>query len=204
MPTPPKLKKPPALKATPNFSLLEELYALGYKKIIGVDEVGRGALAGPIVVAAVEIDLKIDGINDSKQITKPNRQLLADILHRQSKLIRIGYCTHKEIDERGVTEALRLAYKRALDGIQADLVLTDHFTLPTDHRHIRATKGDSLFYSVAAASIVAKVYRDQLMKVYAHFFPGYGWEQNAGYGTVSHLQAIKDSGATPIHRQSFL
>ncbi len=193
-------KRPPS---PPDFSLLTELKKLGYQTIVGVDEVGRGALAGPVVVAAVEVSDFVDGVRDSKQVTKTARALLAEKLHRTSSRVCFGQASSTEIDQLGMTAALALAYARALKNVQADLVLTDHYSLPTKHKFIRATKGDSLFYPVAAASIVAKVYRDQLMAVYARFFPGYGWAHNAGYGTGSHQEMIKQLGLTSLHRRSF-
>jgi ribonuclease HII len=176
---------------------------LGYQSIIGVDEVGRGALAGPVVVAAVEMSTAVHGTMDSKQIPKQIRIDISNQLHRSCRKIRFGQATNREIDELGMTVALSLAYQRALADINCDLVLTDHYSLPTSHRFIRATKGESLFLPVAAASIVAKVYRDQLMNVYHHFFPAYEWVSNVGYGTGRHLQAIAELGQTPLHRKTF-
>lgn len=175
----------------------------GYLTIIGVDEVGRGALAGPFVVAAVEITIHIPGVRDSKQIAKENRTDIARLLLQNSSFIRVGQASNNEIDTLGMTRALTLAYTRTLEGVNADLVLADHYSIPTNHRFLRATKGDSLFYPVAAASIVAKAYRDQLMSVYHHFFPGYNFASNVGYGTAEHRQAITEHGTTPLHRRSF-
>jgi len=197
---PPKLKKP---LAAPKYSLFRELQNLGYRSIIGVDEVGRGALAGPVVVAAVEVKRCLDGITDSKLLAKSQRTNLAQLLHQDCLRIRFGTASNQEIDQIGMKEALRRAYSRALKTLKADLVLTDHYSLPTDHRFIRATHGDSLFYPVAAASIVAKVHRDQLMSIYHRFYPDYHWDQNAGYATKSHRHAIQELGFCPLHRTSF-
>lgn len=176
----------------------------GFKKIIGVDEVGRGALAGPIVVGAVELSLEIPGITDSKLIVKSDRLPLAELIKRSAEQIGIGQVSHEEIDEFGVTTALHLAYARALEKLEVDLVLSDNFPLQTGHRYIRIIKGDQLFYPTAAASIIAKVYRDQLMRVYDRFFPEYDWFNNVGYGTAKHKKAIDSIGFSPLHRQSFL
>lgn len=168
-----------------------------------MDEVGRGALAGPVVVAAVQIVAEVDGVTDSKQIPKCLHGPLADKLKNACSMVRFGQASNTEIDRLGISVALALAYERALNGLKADLVLTDHYNLPTNHRFIRATKGDSLFYTVAAASIIAKTYRDLLMSTYGRFFPVYSWAKNAGYGTKAHIDAIQQHGQTPLHRQSF-
>lgn len=198
----PRLAKLPP--TTPNYDLFLELRKLGYPRIVGVDEVGRGALAGPVVVAAVEVGPFVDGVRDSKVVAKTQRAKIAELIHQCCLQVQFGQASNAEIDNLGMSAALSLAYSRALAAIQADLVLTDHYSLPTDHKFIRATKGDSLFYPVAAASIVAKVYRDQLMAVYARLFPAFLWEKNAGYGTYAHQNAIQEHGATNLHRQTFL
>lgn len=176
---------------------------MGYQKIVGLDEVGRGALAGPMIVAAVEITSHIGGVNDSKTIRRFGREQLAKIIHEQANQVSFGEVSNLEIDQLGVTAALQLAYARALKKIEADLLLTDFITLP-GYKHIRAIRGDSLFYPVAAASIVAKVYRDNIMRQLHLDFEDYGWDQNVGYGTKKHLDAIQEYGRTPFHRQSFL
>lgn len=196
-------KKPALLPSTPDFSLVSDLKKFGYRKIIGVDEVGRGAIAGPIVVAAIEVNELVSGVTDSKLLSAKKRNLLATGLHRSS-LINFGSASSNEIDEFGLSEAQRLAYSRALNGLEFDLVLTDHYNPPTTKEFIRATKGEKLFYPVAAASIIAKVYRDQLMKVYAKIFPMFGWEQNVGYATKYHLAQIRKVGKTSIHRHSIV
>lgn len=184
--------------------MLSKLHDQGYQTIIGVDEVGRGALAGPIIVVATQITTGISGVADSKQIPKKRRTLIARELKRYCSLIRFGHASNSEIDRFGVSQALKLAYARALNNLEADIVLTDHYDLPTRHRYIRATKGDSLFFPVAAASIIAKTYRDQLMTAYHHFFPDYDWAGNAGYGTEKHIDAIRKLGQSPLHRRSFM
>lgn len=193
--------KPP--KRQPDWQFLTKLKALGYQRIIGIDEVGRGALAGPLIVAAVELTSQINGVTDSKLITKQKRKKLAYKIHQQAEQIKLGWATNQEIDRLGFTPALRLAYDRTLEQVKADLVLTDNISLP-GHCFIRSVKGDQFFYPVAAASIVAKVYRDQLMNVYHQFFPEYLWATNVGYGTATHIESIRRHSFTSLHRQSFL
>jgi len=190
-------------KPLPNPKFLKELKAFGYQRIIGIDEVGRGALAGPIVVSAVEIYQPIDAVNDSKLLSAGMRQKIAEQISRRSEQISFGQASNDEIDQLGLAAAQRLAYQRCLEFIEFDLVLTDYYVLK-DIKHIKAIKGDQLFYPVAAASIMAKVYRDQLMRTYHHFHPGFGWDKNVGYGTSEHLRFIKSAGSSPLHRISFL
>lgn len=187
----------------PRPKFVKDLQSLGYKTIVGVDEVGRGALAGPLVVAAVEIYRPILGINDSKLLSASRRELLADQISRSALQIAFGSASNDEIDQLGLSAAQELAYHRCLDVMTFDLVLTDNYWLKPI-RHIKAVKGDSLFYPVAAASIVAKVYRDQLMSVYHQAHPEYLWGQNAGYGTLAHIKALDAIGPSPLHRKSFL
>lgn len=170
---------------------------------MGLDEVGRGALAGPLVVAAVSLPVFVAGITDSKIISPSKRQQLSAAITSQATVLRFGQASPEEIDTMGITAAQALAYERALDGITADLFLTDFYTI-TKRPFMHAIKGDQLFYQVAAASIVAKVYRDTLMQQLAVEFPAYDWQKNAGYGTKNHFAAIQKSGLTPHHRKSFM
>jgi ribonuclease HII len=195
-----KKKSPPK----PDFSLLQDLYSLGYKKIVGLDEVGRGAIAGPIVVAAIELPVKIENITDSKLLSRANREYLFNRIIKSAPQLSIGTASNEEIDQLGISAAQALAYERALHAIDADLLLTDFYTPPTNHRYIKSIKGDQVFYPTAAASIAAKVYRDQLMRVYDRFFPDYGWRSNVGYGTKQHLDAISSYKITNLHRVTFL
>jgi len=187
----------------PDLEITKTLQSRGYRRIVGLDEVGRGALAGPLLVAAVEIEDMISGVNDSKLLTPPQRQVLAEQIIRYAKQISFGYASNLEIDQLGMTAALGLAYQRALVNIVADFYLSDNFVL-ANRPHLRAVKGDRLFYQVAAASIIAKVTRDRHMLIYDRAFPHYGWGQNSGYGTALHRQAIKQYGASPLHRLSFI
>ncbi len=187
----------------PRHEFVKAVQRLGYDKIVGVDEVGRGALAGPVVVGAVELNHPIDGINDSKLLTGSRRTELAALIARHARQISFGQASNEEIDQLGLGAALKLAYHRCLDRIEFDLVLTDHYALKRI-THLRAVRGDSLFYPVAAASIVAKVYRDQLMSVYHQFHPQFNWRKNVGYGTLEHRQLVNKIGPSPLHRRSFL
>lgn len=196
-------KPKPRPKPRPNFRLLTELTKLGYAKIVGIDEVGRGAIAGPLVVAAIELPVKIIGITDSKLLTKFERERLAKQIHLSATQISFGQASASEIDQLGLTAATKLAYERALEAVEADLILTDFVRLP-GRTYISQPQGDRYFYPVAAASIVAKVYRDQLMSIYHQASPQYGWATNVGYGTAEHHEALKVHGRCSLHRRGFL
>lgn len=187
----------------PDFSLVSNFKTFGYQIIVGLDEVGRGAIAGPIVVAAVSLNIYISGINDSKLLSRAKREELAKSITKSAKILQIGSASVQEIDSLGITKAQELAYERALKGIEADLFLTDFYNI-SKRPFLKAVKGDRLFYHVAAASIVAKVSRDLLMQRLSNDFPGYAWHSNAGYGTEKHFAGIKKGGLTPHHRKSFL
>lgn len=199
-------RKPPnhlKLRPRPNFALLAELKSLGYQKIIGVDEVGRGALAGPLVVAAVELNIRIDDVTDSKLLSAARRRIVAEQIHTLADQIGFGSASVEEINALGLSAALKLAYSRALAAVEADLVLTDFVRLP-GRKFISQPQGDRYFYPTAAASIVAKVYRDQLMTVYHQAHPRYGWATNVGYGTAEHRAALQKIGPSDLHRLAFL
>ncbi len=199
----PKPKKPSQPKPAPDFSVEVSLRReRGAQRIVGVDEVGRGALAGPLIVAAVELTTEIPGINDSKLVTAIQRHILSQHIRTLAEQIRFGWATNTEIDELGLAAAQRLAYNRALENINAELVLTDNISL--ERPHISKVRGDQYFYSVATASIVAKTLRDTLMRSYHQFLPNYLWDRNAGYGTQAHFDAIQRHGISSLHRTSFL
>ena len=187
----------------PNPRFLADLQQLGYQRIIGLDEVGRGAGAGPLVVAAVEIYAEIDGIHDSKLLSKSRRTVLAQIIAQQATQIRFGVAQSTEIDLLGLTKATELAYARCLSQCEFDLILTDHVKI-SSVKYLSSIKGDRFFYPVSAASIIAKVYRDQLMQIYGQFYPTFNWSKNVGYLTSEHISAIELQGISPLHRQSFL
>lgn len=184
-----------------------ELWAAGCQYVAGVDEVGRGAWAGPLVAAAVVLptDCKLRGARDSKLLTSLKRQQLAAKIKRQAAGIGVGWATVSEIDASGLTEALRLAGGRALAVIESiDGVLLDgnHNYLGPSYQVKTVIKADNCCLSVAAASIVAKVARDAYMARIHQLYPDYGFDTNVGYGTRRHQKALR-SQVSPIHRRLF-
>jgi len=175
--------------------------------IIGVDEVGRGPLAGPVISAAIVLNKeKIpEGINDSKKLSKKKREVINEELISQHKFA-IGIASVEEIDKINILQASLLAMKRAVLNlnIKPQTILVDGNKLPDlEYNMYPIIKGDSKSISIAAASIIAKVYRDKLMQDLSIQYPGYYWEKNSGYGTKQHLLALDNLGVTPIHRKSF-
>ena len=175
--------------------------------IIGVDEVGRGPLAGPVISAAIILNKeKIpEGINDSKKLSKKKREVINEELISQHSFA-IGISTVEEIDKINILQASLLAMKRAILNlnIKPQTILVDGNKLPDlEYNMYPIIKGDSKSISIAAASIIAKVYRDKLMQDLSLQYPGYYWEKNSGYGTKQHLLALNNLGVTPIHRKSF-
>lgn len=184
-------------------------YADGVKTICGVDEAGRGPLAGPVCAAAVILPphLQIPGLTDSKKLTDKKRRELFPIIQEQAIAYGIGYATEQEIDEINILQATFLAMERALDGLKVkpELVLIDgnrekDFGIPVK----TVVKGDSLSANIAAASILAKVSRDDLMLKMEEEYPGYGFAIHKGYGTKAHYEALTAMGPCPIHRRTFL
>ena len=182
--------------------------AKGYKLIAGVDEVGRGPLAGPVVVACVIMptDDLIDGIDDSKKVSEKKREKLYPLILEKAICVNIAVVDEKVIDEINILEATKKAMYEAVAGmkVQPEVVLIDAVKLDLPCKTVSIIKGDAKSYNIGAASIVAKVYRDRIMNEYAKIYPQYGFEKNKGYGTKAHIDAIKEFGATPIHRQSFI
>ena len=175
--------------------------------IIGVDEVGRGPLAGPVISAAIVLNKeKIpEGINDSKKLSKKKREVINEELISQHSFA-IGIASVEEIDKINILQASLLAMKRAVLNlnIKPQTILVDGNKLPDlEYNMYPIIKGDSKSMSIAAASIIAKVYRDKLMQDLSLQYPGYYWEKNSGYGTKQHLLALDNLGVTPIHRKSF-
>lgn len=185
-----------------------ECLSQGYKYIAGVDEVGRGPLAGPVVCAAVimPIDDLIEGIDDSKKLSEKKRNMLSDLIKQKAICYNIVEISPEKIDEINILEATKLCMKNALEGlsIKPDVALIDALKLDIDIPVVNIIKGDFLSYSIGAASIIAKVYRDNLMVQMAEKYPQYSFEKHKGYGTAAHISAIKEFGATPIHRRSFI
>ena len=185
-----------------------QLAEKGFKYICGVDEVGRGPLAGPVVCAAVimPIDDLIEGIDDSKKLSEKKRNMLSDLIKQKAICYNIEEISPEKIDEINILEATKLCMKNALEGlsIKPDVALIDALKLDIDIPVINIIKGDFLSYSIGAASIIAKVYRDNLMVQMAEKYPQYSFEKHKGYGTAAHISAIKEFGATPIHRRSFI
>lgn len=185
-----------------------EYTAQGAKYIAGVDEVGRGPLAGPVVCAAVVMPLDdlIDGVDDSKKVSEKKRSKLSDLIKEKAICYNIAEVSPQVIDEINILEATKLCMKNALEGllIKPDIALVDALTLDTDIPVINIVKGDFLSYSIGAASIIAKVYRDNLMIEMAKKYPQYSFDKHKGYGTAAHIAAIKEHGACKIHRRSFI
>lgn len=185
----------------------KELYKQGLTLIAGVDEVGRGPLAGPVVAAAVILPkkCKIKGLNDSKKIPKKKHLEIYHAVQDQALAIGIGIMNNQVIDQVNIYEATKLAMKEAISQLnpQPDHLLIDAMKLDLPISQTAIIKGDANSLSIAAASIVAKVTRDELMKEYDQQYPGYDFTTNAGYGTAKHLEGLEKLGVTPIHRTSF-
>ena len=192
-------------------TLEREYAARGLRAVAGVDEVGRGPLAGPVVCAAVimplEEALRVPGVNDSKKLSPKKREQLAERIRAVARAYAVEEVSAAVIDEINILQATRLGMKRAVEKLSppADMVLTDgNMTLDIALPQRSVVKGDALVYSIGAASILAKVYRDALMRDYAAQYPGYAFERNAGYGTAQHIRAILEVGICPIHRRTFV
>lgn len=186
-----------------------ELAKQGYKNICGVDEAGRGPLAGPVCAAAVilKTDDIIEGVNDSKKLSEKKRELLYDIIKQRAISYSVAFATVEEIEKINILNATMLAMKRAVEGLKipADYVIIDGNKTPElDIPCNYIVKGDAKSMSIAAASILAKVTRDRLLLEYAEQYPQYNFEKHKGYGTKIHIQALKEYGPCPIHRKSFL
>lgn len=185
----------------------KELYKQGLTLIAGIDEVGRGPLAGPVVAAAVILpkNCKIKGLNDSKKIPKKKHLEIFQAVQDQALSIGIGIIDNQVIDQVNIYEATKLAMQEAISQLspQPEHLLIDAMKLDLPISQTSIIKGDANSLSIAAASIVAKVTRDELMKEYDQQFPGYDFATNAGYGTAKHLEGLTKLGVTPIHRTSF-
>ena len=180
---------------------------LGY--VCGIDEVGRGPLAGPVVAGAVILprDCKILYLNDSKQLSARKREELYEVIMKEAVATGIGYASPERIDEINILQATYEAMREAVGRlcVKPDILLNDAVTIPgLPMRQVPIIKGDAKSASIAAASIIAKVTRDRIMVQYDSVFPGYGFEANKGYGAAAHIDALKRLGPTPIHRRSFI
>lgn len=187
----------------------KEALAKGYKSVCGVDEAGRGPLAGPVCAAAVILPegVIIDGVNDSKKLSEKKRESLFDVIREQALSYSIAYATVDEIEEINILNATMLAMRRAINGleIKADYAMIDGNKIPPlDVDAECIVKGDAKSMSIACASILAKVSRDRLLYKYAEEYPMYGFDKHKGYGTKVHREAILKYGPCPYHRKSFL
>ncbi|MDS0524907.1 ribonuclease HII [Clostridium sp. SHJSY1] len=184
-----------------------------YRYIAGVDEVGRGPLAGPIVACAVILDENVIddelvlGLNDSKKLSEAKRETLAIIIKEKAVAYKIALSSNIEIDDKGIAYSNNKVFLDSCNNLEVtpDLVLSDGYLVKNIKLINKSViKGDTKSACIAAASIVAKVYRDNLMKEYAKKYPGYNFEDNAGYGTIKHIEGLKEFGPCEIHRKSFL
>lgn len=187
----------------------DKAFSEGYNIVCGVDEAGRGPLAGPVYAAAVILPkgYVIDGVNDSKKLTEKKRELLFDVIRNEAVACSIGIADEKEIDEINILQATFLAMRRAVEGlsVKADIALIDGNKKPgLDITEWDIVKGDAKSASIAAASIIAKVSRDRYMLEMAEKYPEYHFEKHKGYGTKLHYEMIEKYGISPIHRKSFL
>lgn len=184
-------------------------YDEGFSRICGVDEAGRGPLAGPVCAAAVILprDLEIEGLNDSKKLTEKRREALYDIIVKEAVAYGIAFATEQEIDEINILQATFLAMRRAIGelSVRPDVVLVDGNREPESDIPVKTiVKGDSLSANIAAASILAKVTRDRFMLEQDRLYPEYGFALHKGYGTKAHYAALTEHGVCPIHRRTFL
>ncbi|MBQ3548121.1 MAG: ribonuclease HII [Clostridia bacterium] len=194
----------------PDYSYEKAAENSGFKLICGVDEAGRGPLAGPVCAAAVILpdDLEIEGLNDSKKLSEKKREQLYDVIIEKAIAYSVAYGTLEEIEEKNILNATFLAMNRAIEGLKtvADFALIDGNKIPTDIKIPAAAivKGDAKSMSIAAASILAKVSRDRLLMEYDKKYPQYQFAKHKGYGTKLHTDLIKEYGPCEIHRLSFL
>ena len=181
----------------------------GYERICGIDEAGRGPLAGPVVAGAVILpkDCEILGVNDSKKLSAKKRELLYDEIMEKAVAVSVGIVSPQRIDEINILQATYEAMREAAAGLgtEPDILLNDAVTIPeVIIPQVPIVKGDAKSVSIAAASIIAKVTRDRIMVEYESRFPGYGFASNKGYGSAEHIEALRRLGPSPIHRNSFI
>ena len=186
------------------------LYNENVKYICGIDEAGRGPLAGPVVIGAVilPMDSLIEGVNDSKKVSEKKREKVFEEIISQAISYNVGIVDQNTIDEINILNATKLGVKKAIEGLEVkpDLILVDALTnietFGIPYKSI--IKGDAKCYSIAAASIIAKVTRDRMMIEWDKIFPQYGFAKHKGYGTAAHIQALKENGPCMLHRKSFI
>lgn len=194
----------------PDFQFEKEVKAKGYKFVCGVDEAGRGPLAGPVCAAAVILpdNIEIEGLNDSKKLTEKKREALFDVIKEKALAYSIAYSSVEEIEEFNILEATFIAMNRAVESLttKADFALIDGNREPKGIKIPCQTiiKGDAKSQSIAAASVLAKVSRDRLLLEYDKEYPEYNFKKHKGYGTKEHTDLILKHGVCPIHRKSFL
>lgn len=202
-------KKKQDLEETFQYMMMYEnkAFSAGFKYIAGIDEVGRGPLAGPVVTAAVILPqgIQFQGINDSKQLNEKEKDYWFNRIHQEALSVSTSVVSSTVIDSVNIYEATRLSMKEAVEDltIQPDVLLVDAMRIESSIPQKKIIKGDAKSISIAAASIVAKVTRDRLMTQYDQTYPGYGFAKNAGYGTKQHLEGLNKLGPSPIHRRSF-
>ena len=189
--------------------LYEHKYEKDYPMICGIDEVGRGPLAGPVCAAAVILprDCEILYINDSKKLSESKRESLYEEIMEKAVAVGIGLVSPAVIDEVNILQATYIAMRDAISQLEVapDILLNDAVTIPeVSIKQVPIIKGDAKSISIGAASIMAKVYRDRMMEEYDKMYPGYGFATNKGYGSPEHIRALKEMGPSPIHRMSFL
>ena len=193
----------------PDYSYEKGAVSKGFKYVCGVDEAGRGPLAGPVFAAAVILpeDLEIEGLNDSKKISEKKREQLFEIIKEKAVAYSVAFATVEEIEQFNILEATYLAMNRAIEGLNtpADYALIDGNRVPRDIKIPCETviKGDAKSCSISAASILAKVSRDRLLLEYDEQYPEYEFKKHKGYGTAAHYEAVKKYGLCPVHRPSF-
>jgi len=191
-----------------NLAFEKELLASGAHLIGGMDEAGRGPLAGPVVAAAVIMPLDdiIEGVDDSKKVSEKKREKLYDKIIEKAIAYKICLADEKVIDDINILNATKKAMSECVSGlsVRPDIVLVDAVKLALEVPTKAIIKGDALSYSIAAASILAKVYRDRLMREYDLIYPEYGFAKHKGYGTKEHIDAIRTVGPSPIHRRTFI
>lgn len=184
-----------------------QMQQAGYKLIAGVDEAGRGPLAGPVVVASVimPLDNPIEGVNDSKKLSAKKRDMLYNQIVEQAIDYHVAIIPSNVIDDINILNATKRGMLECINGLEeVDCVLIDAVKLDTNVKTLSIIHGDALSYNIAAASIVAKVTRDRLMLEYDKKYPQYNFAKHKGYGTVEHIRLLKEHGACPIHRRSFI